>query len=340
MLLLEERGGVSRLMVILGAVTGVLIGFSLAVLLTLIAGVSLAGALNALAYTYASGPAIASILALSGPIACSAIGLTVAYRARLITIASEGQVIAGAIAALWLLAYSGLKMGPLEGFMAPLLLSGLLGATIGFLVALLKVKLHVNEILSSLMINYIILVVANYIIGGPFREGPFAITRSVPHEYRVSYIIIPAVTGLITLLLWFLMSRTKLGLAVEAYGKAPRAAETYGYNPSRIIFSVALISGFTAGIGGALMILGFQYSMSPMSVFPGYGYMGVLVAWLSANNPLAAFAASLFISSIAVYGRLLQASGVPLGYVLGAQALIVLSALTAVTLVKYRVRWL
>ncbi len=340
MLFLEERGRVSRLTIILGTLAGVFAGFSLAVLLTLLAGVSLASVLGSLIYTYTSSSAIASILALSGPIAGSAIGLTIAYRARFITIASEGQVIAGAIVVLWLLAYSGFKMGPLEGFILSLFLSGFVGASIGFLVALLKVKLYVNEILSSLMINYIILVVANYIIGGPFREGPFAITRSVPHEYRVSFTLIPLVTGLITLALWILMFRSKLGLAVEAYGRAPKAAETYGHDPSRIIFSVALISGFSAGVGGALMMLGFQHSMSPMSVFPGYGYMGVLVAWLSANNPLAAFVSSLFISSIAVYGRLLQASGVPLGYVLGAQALIVLSALTAVTLVKYRVRWL
>ncbi|MFN4046498.1 MAG: hypothetical protein ACK4H7_04075, partial [Acidilobaceae archaeon] len=130
MLLLEERGGVSRLTVIIGALTGILIGFSLAILLTLLVGVSPASALSALTHTYTSGPAITSILVLSGPIAGSAIGLTIAYRARFITIASEGQVIAGAVAALWLLAYSGLKMGPLEGFIAPLLLSGLLGAII------------------------------------------------------------------------------------------------------------------------------------------------------------------------------------------------------------------
>jgi simple sugar transport system permease protein len=319
-----------------GVVVGLVAGFTLALILGSISPAGFRGVVGSLLWVYTNPTPLVFSLALMGPIACSAIGLTLAYRARFITIGSEGQVLLGSITTLWLIEYSGLNLHPVVAVLTSIMLGGFTGALLGLLIGLLRVYANANEILVSLMLNYTMLYLLNHLASGPWRVGAFAITKSIGEEYRVGPIIVAIVPATIALLYWFILAKTKLGLAIEVYGRAPRVAETYGLNPKIVVLSVALLSGFTPGVGGALMMLGFQHNLSPMSVSPGYGYMGVLVSWLSANNPLVALLASWFFSSILVLGRSLQASGLPIGYVLAIQSIIVLSVMIAR---KLTARW-
>jgi len=319
-----------------GVVVGLVAGFTLALILGSISPAGFRGVVSSLLWVYTNPTPLVFSLALMGPIACSAIGLTLAYRARFITIGSEGQVLLGSITTLWLIEYSGLNLHPVVAVLTSIMLGGFAGALLGLLIGLLRVYANANEILVSLMLNYTMLYLLNHLASGPWRVGAFAITKSIGEEYRVGPIIVAIVPATIALLYWFILAKTKLGLAIEVYGRAPRVAETYGLNPKIVVLSVALLSGFTPGVGGALMMLGFQHNLSPMSVSPGYGYMGVLVSWLSANNPLVALLASWFFSSILVLGRSLQASGLPIGYVLAIQSIIVLSVMIAR---KLTARW-
>jgi len=319
-----------------GVVVGLVAGFTLALILGSISPAGFRGVVGSLLWVYTNPTPLVFSLALMGPIACSAIGLTLAYRARFITIGSEGQVLLGSITTLWFIEYSGLNLHPVVAVLTSIMLGGFTGALLGLLIGLLRVYANANEILVSLMLNYTMLYLLNHLASGPWRVGAFAITKSIGEEYRVGPIIVAIVPATIALLYWFILAKTKLGLAIEVYGRAPRVAETYGLNPKIVVLSVALLSGFTPGVGGALMMLGFQHNLSPMSVSPGYGYMGVLVSWLSANNPLVALLASWFFSSILVLGRSLQASGLPIGYVLAIQSIIVLSVMIAR---KLTARW-
>ena len=319
-----------------GVVVGLVAGFTLALILGSISPAGFRGVVGSLLWVYTNPTPLVFSLALMGPIACSAIGLTLAYRARFITIGSEGQVLLGSITTLWFIEYSGLNLHPVVAVLTSIMLGGFAGALLGLLIGLLRVYANANEILVSLMLNYTMLYLLNHLASGPWRVGAFAITKSIGEEYRVGPIIVAIVPAAIALLYWFILAKTKLGLAIEVYGRAPRVAETYGLNPKIVVLSVALLSGFTPGVGGALMMLGFQHNLSPMSVSPGYGYMGVLVSWLSANNPLVALLASWFFSSILVLGRSLQASGLPIGYVLAIQSIIVLSVMIAR---KLTARW-
>ncbi len=314
---------------LIGVIVGLITGYTLALILGSISPAGFKGIVDSLIWVYTNSTPLLFSLTLLGPIACSAIGLTIAYRARFITIGSEGQILLGSIVTLWLVEYSELNLHPLTAIPISLLLSGFIGALSGLVIGLLRVYINVNEILVSLMFNYTVLYILNHLASGPWRIGAFAITKSVSEEYRIGPLLIAILSIVLALLSWFILTQSKLGLAVEVYGKAPRVAETYGLDPRTVILSVALLSGFTSGIGGALMMLGFQHSLSPMSVSPGYGYMGVLVSWLSANNPLIALLASWFFSSILVLGRSLQASGLPIGYVLAIQSIIVLSVMIA-----------
>jgi len=314
---------------VVGVTLGLVLGFTLALILGSISPAGFRGILDSLVWVYTNPVPQVFTLTLLSPIACVAVGLTVAYRAGFITVGSEGQILLGAIVTLWLVEYSGLNLNPQVAIPISILLGGFTGALLGLIVGVLRVYFNVNEILASLMLNYVILYVSNHLASGPWRVGPFAITKSVGEEYRLGPLVMVFVAVVLAFLCWFLLTRSSLGLAIKVYGRAPRVAETYGLNPKAIVLSVALLSGFTSGVGGALMMLGFQHSLSPMSVSPGYGYMGVLVSWLSSNNPLVVLPASWFFSSILVLGRSLQASGLPIGYVLAVQAVIVLSVMIA-----------
>jgi len=325
--------------IFLRGVAGALAGYAIAILLASISTGRPSEVARSVLWVYTDASPITTAILFSGPIAASALGLAIAYRARFITVGSEGQVILGSASALWLSLYSGLALDPLPTIALSMVLASLFGALYSLIVAVLRIYLGVNETLSSLMLNFVAMYSVNYMISTAWRVGPFTITRSLPPEYRLSYVAVASVLLILAIATWMLLARTRFGLAVEVYGRAPRAAETYGYSGMAITVWAALASGSLSGLGGALAFLGFQHSLTPMSAPPGYGYMGVLVAWLSANSPLAILPASVFFSSIVVLGRSLQAVGVPLSYVLAIQAMVVLLVLISATSPRLRLGW-
>ncbi len=292
------------------------------------------GLLRALATVYTRPDLLESAILYSAPITASAIGLAAAYRARFLTIGSEGQVLAGALAAMWILCYAGLQ-GPLA-LPAAAALAALAGTLLGLVVGVLRAVLGVNETLSSLMLNYIVLAYANYLIAGPWRAGAFTETRSVPAQYTVPWQAVLAVLVSLAFIVEALTRWTRFGVAVEALGAAPRAAETYSIPSRRLYVYVSALQGATAGLGGALMLTGFQRVLTAMSVSPGYGYMGILVAWLALLSPAASLLAGYFFSTLIVAGYILQSSRVPFNTVLVIQSIIVLTVLAYVTLSRRR----
>ncbi len=310
-----------------GVLLGLIVGFTSSIILGSLSPAGLSGSLSSLLWVYTSpSPLIASILFM-GPIALSAAGLSIAYRSGFITVGSEGQVIVGSAAALWLTAIMDLGLHPLQAFVLASVFSGSIGSLLGLLPAVMRIYLGASEILSSLMLNYVVLYIVNYLVSGPWRSGAFPVTKSVPEQYRLGYVDVILISLAISIALYIILSRSRLGLIVEVLGRSLRAAETYGLRPRLAIYYVSSISGFTAGVGGAVAMLSFQNSLTPMSIFPGYGYMGALVAWLSSNNPILALPASWFFSTLLVYGGALQASGLSIGYVLAIQSIIVLSVI-------------
>ncbi len=261
-----------------------------------------------------------------GPIAASAAGLAPAYRAGFITIGAEGQVLLGSAVTLWLLVYAWPDAPVALGVALSLALAALVGAAWGAVPGILRVYGRVNEVLSSLMLNYVALSTINYLVAGPWRAGPFTATKPLPDEYSIGLLgVAIAVLGLAAFF-EFIHKRTRLGVAAEAYGAAPRAALTYTMPRGRLILTLALLSGAAAGIGGGLIMLSFQRSLQAMSQPPGYGYMGVLVAWLAGRRAAATVPAALFFSVLVVAGYSMEALGVPFNFVLLVQALAVLAA--------------
>ena len=150
-------------------------------------------------------------------------------------------------------------------------------------------------------------------------------TKEVPSEFRMDPYMAFSIIIAFALLVFFIEKKTVLGYEIRAYGKAERAAITYGVNPKKVLIAVALIQGAIASIGGVLMLLTFQHYLTAVSNTPGYGYMGVLVVWLSLLNSLLCIPVSLFFSLIVTTTWILQMFGTSLGVSLALQAVILLA---------------
>jgi ABC-type uncharacterized transport system permease subunit len=283
------------------------------------------GTFSALAIVYSHEGLLKTALEYSGPIVTSAIGLSLAYRAGFITIGSEGQVLLGTMVALWTTSYSGLNLSRPSMLLISIFVAGIAGGLLGLIPGILRAYWEVNETLSSLMLNYVVLAFANYLIAGPWRIGPFTQTREVPDIYSVNPLDVLLIAIILALVYELLIKRSKLGVAAEALGKAPKAAYTYTIPITKVLIYISLLQGFAAGVGGALMIMGFQKNLTAMNQSPGYGYMGILVTWMALLDPLLSIVIGYFFSTLIVAGYILQSSGVPFNTVLLIQSLIVLT---------------
>ena len=181
---LIERAPWERGNPVVSALVGLVLGIILSVMIGFSTPAGPLGVVNALIRVYTSPSHIMSTILYSGPIAASAIGLSLAYRAKFITIGSEGQVILGSVIAIGLLLYSGLpEIPPATAILLAVFTAGVVGALWGLIPGVLRAYLGVNEILSSLMLNYVALYIVNYLVSGPWSKGPFTMTHEVGPSY-------------------------------------------------------------------------------------------------------------------------------------------------------------
>ncbi|BAS27893.1 ABC transporter permease [Limnochorda pilosa] len=239
------------------------------------------------------------------PLILSGLAVSVAYRAGLLNMGGEGQIYAGAFCA----ALVGVHVSAPASVHVPLaLLASLLGgAAFALVPALLRVYLRVNEIVTTLMFNYMgvllteFLVLATYFSGGattaveiatPRIAETAAIARVVP-RYPLSWGIVGSV--LVAVLVFAVLRRTVWGYEVEAVGASEPFAEYAGVRVRRVALAVFLLSGAIAGLAGGLEVLGTNRRfVSRFST--GLGFDGILVALLGRTDPLGMIAAGLFLA--------------------------------------------
>ncbi len=310
------------------AALGILLGLGVGVIVASLTPAGAGGFLETLWRTLTGWRHMEAVIRFAAPVAVSGAGLAIAYRAGFITIGAEGQILLSSIAALYVYAYTGLAAGMKP--LAAIALSLLVGGAWGLVPGLLRAYMGVNEVLSSLMLNYVALSTVNYLVSGPMRSGAFTKTVFIGEEEVLGAAWIMGAILLVAAGLEALPHRTMLGAALDAYGTAPRAARTYLITRERAILYAALISGLAGGLAGYLMLTGFQRGFTALSHTPGYGYMGVLAAWLGMRRPIGALLASVLFAFFIVAGFLLQPLGVPASFALLIQAMAVLGATVAV----------
>jgi len=246
------------------------------------------------------------------PLILTGLAAAVAFKARLYNIGAEGQLYLGALAAV---AVGGLHGG--NGFaLAPWLLFPLMmlaAAAAGALLllgpALLKSRLGVDEVVTTLLLNFIVLLFVSLMLDGPMKDPtamgwPQSVAlqdalqlNKLAERSRMHSGLLWAL--LLALLLWALLKFTTLGFEIRAVGANARAAAFAGMPVGWVTVKVALLSGALAGLAGAIEVAG-RTGYVTLDMSPGYGYSGIVIAMLAALNPLGVVAAAVFVAGILV----------------------------------------
>jgi len=290
------------------------------------------------------------------PLLLCGVGLSIAFRANVWNIGAEGQILLGAIVSTGMALY--MLPENLNPFISLIILyacSFLFGAFWAFIPAVLKAKLGVNEVLSTLMLNYIAAQLVNYLVYGPWkglREYGYPRSDIIPRTFWAPTIpktgihISTLALGLaIAVLAYILLYRTKLGFEIRVVGENINAARYAGISISKVIIIAMIISGGLAGIAGAGEIIGVHHQLIRAErLSAGYGYTAIIVAWLAKLNPIIAIPSAFLIAGLVSASYTLQISlGIGYGAVNVLTGLILASLITLDFMSKYslklRIRW-
>jgi general nucleoside transport system permease protein len=349
---LEKRTQTSPLALLLAPLGAVAFTLLISALLVLWAGAPVARTYGLLLQGgFGSVFALSETLTRAVPLILTGLAATVAFRARLFNIGAEGQLYAGALAAVavgGLHGGTGLEWSPWVLFPLMLLAAALAGALLLLGPALMKARLGVDEVVTTLLLNFIVLLGVSALLDGPMKD-PLSLgwPQSVALQDTLELSKLIAQTRVHTGLLiasglavglWLLFKYSVLGFDIRAVGANARAAAFAGVPVTRTVVLVALLSGALAGLAGAIEVAG-RTGYVTMDMSPGYGYSGIVIAMLAALHPLGVLAASVFVAGVLVGAdSMSRAISVPtyIADVIVAASLI--SVLVATLLTQYRVR--
>jgi simple sugar transport system permease protein len=286
------------------------------------------------------------------PLMLTGLAVSIAFRMLFWNIGAEGQLVWGAIAAAWVALFLPDKLGGLpEWAFLPLMIifAFAAGAIWGILPAVLKAYLNVNEIITTLMLNYVALLWMQYLYTGPWKDPHgfgFPGTAQFPEQGwlpklpidfgRVHYGLL---IGLIAAaVLWLILDRTKWGFEIRVIGQNPQAARYAGMNIARNIVLVMLISGGLAGLAGFSQVAGVAHRLQN-GIAVGDGFTAIIVAWLAKLNPWAVLLVSVLLAGLSTGGDQLQITmGLPAAVAGVLQGSILFFVLGADVFVNYRLR--
>jgi general nucleoside transport system permease protein len=257
------------------------------------------------------------------PLVLTGGALVLAFKAKFWNIGAEGQLLLGATFATWV----ALNVGPNAPaiVVVPLMfLAGFVGgALLGSVPAVLKVRFGVNEVISTLMLNYVAAEFVQHLVIGPWKgktQFGFPYTDDFPESATLGllgYTRIHPVTMIIALativVLALVIYRTRFGYEVRVCGENPDAARYAGINVFRLTVVLMAVSGGIAGLAGVGEVAGVHHHLSyPYTISAGYGFTAIIVAWLSKLNPFFVIVSGLFFAGIKVGGDAIQlAFGLP-----------------------------
>ena len=285
------------------------------------------------------------------PLILTGLAAAVAFRARLFNIGAEGQLYAGALAAV---AVGGLHGGTgLEWpawLLFPLMLAAaaLAGALLLLGPALMKRHLGVDEVVTTLLLNFVALLAVSALLDGPMKD-PTAMgwpqSVALQEQLELSKLLPQnrVHTGLLiacglAVALWLLLQRSVAGFGIRALGANPRAAGFAGVPVTRTVVLVAMLSGGLAGLAGAVEVAG-RTGYVTLDMSPGYGYTGIVLAMLAALHPLGVVAAAVFVAGVQVGADSMSRTvGVPTYIADVIVSASLLSVLVASLCAQYRVR--
>lgn len=320
-----------------GILLAIIIGFAVGAVVLAIAGYNPLEAYGALFKGVFSKPKyIAQVIIKSTPIILTGISFVVAFKSGLFNIGGEGQYIMGALTAV--IVGSKLDMPPVLHFIVVILMAMVMAGLLGAFVGLLKTKFGVHEVISCVMLNWIMLYLSNFLISTSWLKHPSAeaSVEADPSAWSVvlnswktsdagieqltnsnsplaevllktdfNYGILVAV--IVAIGVYFLYKNTKKGYELRAVGINPHASQLAGIKVNKNVIISMAISAAIAGLAGALTITGIMpHRVTQLSTLEGYGFAGISVALIGGCSPIGSIFSGIFYSMLTYGGASIQ----------------------------------
>jgi ABC-type uncharacterized transport system permease subunit len=350
---LEPRAVVPRWLSPLATVAAVVVALVISgIIIAAVGGDPVRSYLHILNAAFGSIGVLSDTLVKATPLLLTGLACALAFRMRLWNIGAEGQFLLGAWGASAVVLAPLLPPGTPAIIVIPamMLAGAAAGAVWGLIPGVLKARLGVNEIITTLMLNYVALFWIQFWVFGPWSEGGFQQTRPFPPEALLPRLTdfsssVPAFAGLTVHLglvfgivaagiVWVVLERSRWGYEIRLIGDSPKAARYAGIDISRNIIVVFAISGALAGLAGMSEVSGVVHKLQDR-ISPGYGFTAIIIAYLARFDPLKVIIAAVLFGALILAGREIQPSGVPAMI----QGIILFSLIVAEVFVRYRVRF-
>ena len=350
---LEPRTVVPRWLSPLATVAAVAVALVFSgIIIAAVGGDPIRSYLHILNAAFGSIGVLSDTLVKATPLLLTGLACALAFRMRLWNIGAEGQFLLGAWGASAVVLAPLLPPGTPAIIVIPamMLAGAAAGAVWGLIPGVLKARLGVNEIITTLMLNYVALFWIQFWVFGPWSEGGFQQTRPFPPEALLPRLTdfssaVPAFAGLTVHLglvfgivaagiVWVVLERSRWGYEIRLIGDSPKAARYAGIDIKRNIIVVFAISGALAGLAGMSEVSGVVHKLQDR-ISPGYGFTAIIIAYLARFDPLKVIVAAVLFGALILAGREIQPSGVPAMI----QGIILFSLIVAEVFVRYRVRF-
>ncbi|TKB23279.1 ABC transporter permease [Desulfopila sp. IMCC35006] len=285
---------------------------------------------------------ITEIFVRAAPLLLVALGISISFRSGILNIGGEGQILVGAIFGLCIALYA----PPMHwSIMMPLIFAASFagGALWGGIAGWMKAYLNVNEILSTVMLNYVAIQIYSYLIRGPMMDKQEIVygtgasqTARIAREYWLAKLIPGArmhsgmiIAVVLAVIVFFFLWKTIYGYRMRAVGAEIRASRYAGVNTRWYLLLAMLLAGGFAGLAGAVEVLGVHHR-GLESISAGYGFSGIVVALFGGLHPLGAIPASIIFGLLIVGADMMQrAVHVPAYIILAIQGLIILAIVSS-----------
>lgn len=260
-----------------------------------------------------------------------------AYKCGVFNLGGEGQFIMGGCATACVVLGLGLE-GP-AGLLLGLIAGIVVGALWGLLPGIMKITRGLNEMITTIMLNYVAMYFMEYVFKNMFSDQGLPKTYAMPRSSRLPDFMGAHLGVLLAVLLgiivWYVIFRTSFGFKIRAVGMNPVASRVNGFPVKRLMLLAFILSGAIAGLGGAVELLGKTPFRLASGFGSGFGFDGVAIALISQLNPIGAIVVAFLFGMLSTGGTMMQSViGVPTAIVDIIRGLIIIFAVAGMAAVK------
>lgn len=321
-------------------------GLLIAAVILVSAGVGIQALYTEFVVSIFSNPqAMSAVLVQAAPLLIVGLAAAIAFRVRFWNIGLEGQMIFGSIFCTFVAITN---TGPEPLRLVLMFLAAALGGMLWIaLPGFLRIRYNLNEIISTLLLNYVALNFLLHLLYGGWKDPKSSFPNSEQYDLAERLPLIGwenltlalPMALVLALLLWWFMERSRFGFFTRFAHANPKMARAVGIPLVPVTLAAVLASGALAGVAGFAISAGIEYRMT-QSFFLGYGFSGILIAFLARNNPLAAIPVAFLLAILFVTGQSLQVFyQIPGAMVQLIQAIIVMTVAAADFFIRHRVRF-